>query len=121
MSEQTRNGFLPLTILFPLLTIIALTGCAVSQQPMALLPLQNSSIPSPITSPLPSILKLPGASIGGVAPSTGRLLLVFTFGKGCPGDGPGNGLREIADAIRSQYPGQEVITRGCDDEDGIEQ
>jgi pimeloyl-ACP methyl ester carboxylesterase len=59
--------------------------------------------------------------VGHVAPPTGRLLLVFTYGKGCPGDGPGNGLRDIADTIRSQYPDQEVITRGCDDEDGIEQ
>ena len=128
MREQTRNGFLPSIILFPLISIFTLTGCTLSQQPMTLLPAAstpmaplNHSLPSPIAGALPSILKPGATSVGSISPPTGRLLLVFTYGKGCPGDGPGNGLRDIADTIRSQYPGQEVITRGCDDEDGIEQ
>ena len=95
MRERTRNGVPLATILFSLATIL-LTGCTVTQQPITLLP-SGSGTPD------------------------GSLLVVFTFGKGCPGDGAGNGLRGVADTIRVQYPGQQVITRGCDDEDGIEQ
>jgi pimeloyl-ACP methyl ester carboxylesterase len=126
MPERTRNGFLPLTILFPLVSIVALTGCTATQQRMALLPADFAAEAGKTKSPpiqttmLPSILKPLAVPGGGIATPSGPLLLVFTYGKGCPGDGPGNGLRDVADAIRVQYPGQQVITRGCDDEDGIE-
>lgn len=49
------------------------------------------------------------------------MLVVFTYGKLCAGDGPGNGLRDVADQIRREHKDQTVITRGWDDDDGIEQ
>ncbi len=58
------------------------------------------------------------------ASSTGRRtdgmpLVVISYGNGSPADSSGHGLRDIADEIRRRYPGQEVITRGWDDEDSI--
>lgn len=49
------------------------------------------------------------------------LLVVFTYGNWCSAEGRGNGLRDIADAIRIRYPGERVITRAWNDQDGIEQ
>jgi pimeloyl-ACP methyl ester carboxylesterase len=43
----------------------------------------------------------------------------MTYGYGCSGTGPGNGLRTLAEAIRHRYPGQQVITRSWNDDDDI--
>jgi pimeloyl-ACP methyl ester carboxylesterase len=49
------------------------------------------------------------------------LLVVMTFGFGCDGRGPGNGLQELAAMIRARHPEQQVITRAWNDDDGIAQ
>jgi pimeloyl-ACP methyl ester carboxylesterase len=47
------------------------------------------------------------------------LLVVMTYGFGCSGSGPGNGLRDLANMIRARHPEQRVITRGWNDNDDI--
>jgi pimeloyl-ACP methyl ester carboxylesterase len=47
------------------------------------------------------------------------LLVVMTFGFGCDGQGPGNGLQELASMIRARHPEQRVITRAWNDHDDI--
>ena len=47
------------------------------------------------------------------------LLVVMTFGFGCDGRGPGNGLQELAAMIRAKHPEQRVITRAWNDNDDI--
>jgi len=51
----------------------------------------------------------------------GNLLVIITYGLGCSTDGPGYGLRAVAETIRTRYPTDEVITRAWDDHDGVEQ
>lgn len=51
---------------------------------------------------------------------SGPLLVVMTYGFGCAGTGPGNGLRDVANEIRRLHPEQQVITRGWNDDDNIE-
>jgi len=51
--------------------------------------------------------------------ASGSLLVVMSYGFGCSGSGPGNGLRDVADTIRRLHPGQRVITRAWNDDDGV--
>jgi pimeloyl-ACP methyl ester carboxylesterase len=43
----------------------------------------------------------------------------MSYGFGCSGSGPGNGLRDVAETIRRQYPTDRVITRAWNDDDDI--
>src|SRR5947209_13222268 len=47
------------------------------------------------------------------------VLVVMTYGFLCEGDGHGNGLRDVAEAIRRRHPSAQVITRGWNDADGV--
>jgi len=51
------------------------------------------------------------------------VLVVITYGAFCTADGPGNGLRDLADAIRQKFPAahMQVITRTYAKDDSIEQ
>ena len=59
------------------------------------------------------------AEAAGDASREALVLVVMTYGFLCEGDGHGNGLRDVADAIRSRHPNARVITRGWNDADGI--
>src|SRR5260221_4006959 len=62
-----------------------------------------------------------GQSLAASTPSarSGSLLVVMSYGFGCSGSGPGNGLRDVAETIRRQYPTDRVITRAWNDDDDI--
>ena len=50
------------------------------------------------------------------SPDLSPLLVVISYGSGCSADGPGNGLRDLAEAVRSRFPSTlvQVITRTCE-------
>ena len=66
-------------------------------------------------------MTLATASAAGAEVRPDALLVVMTFGFGCDGHGPGNGLQELAGMIRARHPEQQVITRAWNDDDGIAQ
>jgi pimeloyl-ACP methyl ester carboxylesterase len=70
---------------------------------------------------VPSGLTLPARADAQAAnPSLeASVLVVMTYGFGCDGDGHGNGLRDVAEAIRRRHPNARVITRAWNDIDGI--
>ena len=99
-------------LLMALLQMIG--GCGAGD---LLAPLQTSSqsLGSPRTASIPALTGNPG----GLQP--GPLLVVITYGNGWSATSSGSGLRYVANAIRQQYPNQEVITRGCNDRDDVRQ
>jgi pimeloyl-ACP methyl ester carboxylesterase len=60
---------------------------------------------------------LPAAPRG--ATGEAPVLVVITYGYGCGADGHGNGLRDVAEAIRTRHPASRVITRAWNDADAI--
>ena len=65
--------------------------------------------------PAPALPALPRGATTGEAP----VLVVMTYGFGCEGSGHGNGLRDVAEAIRQRHPGSRVITRAWNDADTV--
>jgi len=111
--------------------LVFLTGCATELMDLCPDCLQTSGVDGG-QSAAASVYSGRSRVITPVAPkpawprsaATGRReppLIVITYGNGCAADGQGHGLRELAEAIRLSHPQDMVITRGCDDDDDIEQ
>jgi pimeloyl-ACP methyl ester carboxylesterase len=98
MHEPTWDRTLSVTVVLLLLSLLGLTGC-------------GDWVPPPIA---PKYAALLPASVTGE-----RLLVVFTYGFGCSATSRGNGLRDAAEAVHSQYPSAQVITRAWNEDDGI--
>jgi pimeloyl-ACP methyl ester carboxylesterase len=103
MPRRERNPIPTVFVMLALWSTSALTGCAGSE----------------MTEILRRALATPVARSLGVPDPSSPVLVVMTYGYGCSGPGPGNGLRALAEVIRSRYPGQHVITRSWNDDDDI--
>ncbi|HEY7115064.1 MAG TPA: hypothetical protein VH475_00675 [Tepidisphaeraceae bacterium] len=93
---------LPAVLLFSLVSLTALAGCAGDR--------------SYFTDQ--TMVRRAGSAAG--SPDPNDLLVVITYGKGWSAQGWGDGLRDVAAAIRERYPNRQVITRAWDDHDGID-
>jgi pimeloyl-ACP methyl ester carboxylesterase len=99
------------SLAFAPILLALLTGCANIEIHAAVRQTLAARRPVP-----PSVAQAKPA----LAASNGPLLVVMTYGFGCPGSGWGNGLRDVATEIRRRHPEQQVITRGWNDNDDIE-
>jgi pimeloyl-ACP methyl ester carboxylesterase len=104
MPAGKRNGFLALLFVLALTSPSTLVGCARGP----------AKTPLRLTRISPSLPLLARKAVTPEPP-----LIVITYGNGCTATGPGNGLRDLAELIRRDYPNLRVITRGCNDRDDI--
>src|SRR5437762_12838733 len=97
-ASLTRSLACALVALFLLLLN---SGCTTRELPEAL---RQTFAARPLIA-----VAAPPGNAGATVASSGPLLVVMTYGWGCAGSGPGNGLRDLADMIRQRYPEQRVI------------
>jgi len=109
MPHRSRASWMR-SLAFAPIWLALLSGCANIEIHAAVRQTLATRRPIP-----PGAAQKPTAAAG-----NGPLLVVMTYGFGCAGSGPGNGLRDVADEIRRRHPEQEVITRGWNDNDDIE-
>jgi pimeloyl-ACP methyl ester carboxylesterase len=97
----------------PILFSLLLSGCVGPEFPDAMR--------QTLTAPRPPAQTSHPTDTQAATARTGPLLVVMSYGFGCAGSGAGNGLRAVADEIRKRHPEQQVITRGWNDNDAIEE
>jgi len=114
-----RSTFFHMAFLLSAAMLLGSVGCV--ELPPLKLTTEKAPSPAYIPSSDQHGLRSFGSPGRAAAPAIEQVLVVITYGNGCSADGPGNGLRDLADILRQAFSSSlvQVITRTFDQQDDL--